>query len=262
MIYKENLADLQGLTLSDLARMPIWAARGKVKNSKISPRPGQADYTFSTFSAILAWATARGLVASKPCERPGKLYRASRADSIWTEGDEKAFLDSAPTRLRLAYLLAVWTGQRQGDPLRLPWSAYDGTHIRLRQGKTGRRVVIPVAVTLKAALDAAAKTKSAVTVQTTVSGTSWTSHGFSASWRKAVIKAKVTGLTFYDLRGTAVTRLALAGCNESEIATITGHSIRDVGSIMDTLHLSLDSRLAESAIRKREAHEAGTNIPN
>ena len=38
-------------------------------------------------------------------------------------------------------------------------------------------------------------------------------------------------MTFNDLRGTAVTRLALVGCSESEIATITGHSIRDVRSI-------------------------------
>lgn len=123
-------------------------------------------------------------------------------------------------------------------------------------------MVIPVAATLKAALDTAAKAKSAVTTLTTITGTSRTSHGFSASWCKAVIKAKVTGLTFHDLRGTAVTRLALAGCNESEIATITGHSIRDVGSIMDTHYLSRDSRLAESATRKRETHEAGTKIPN
>jgi integrase len=37
----------------------------------------------------------------------------------------------------LPLLLALWTGQRQGDLLRLPWSAYDGEHIRLRQSKTG-----------------------------------------------------------------------------------------------------------------------------
>jgi integrase len=53
-------------------------------------------------------------------------------------------LERAPTHLHLRLLLALWTGQRQGDLLRLPWSAYDGTHIRLRQGKTGTRVVIPV----------------------------------------------------------------------------------------------------------------------
>jgi hypothetical protein len=40
-------------------------------------------------------------------------------------------------------------------------------------------------------------------------------------------------VTFHDLRGTAVTRLALVGCIEAEIAAITGHSLRDVGRILD-----------------------------
>jgi hypothetical protein len=57
--------------------------------------------------------------------------------------------------LHLPLLLALWTGQRQGDLLRLSWSAYDGTHIRLRQSKTGARVALPVGAPLKAALDAA-----------------------------------------------------------------------------------------------------------
>lgn len=59
-------------------------------------------------------------------------------------------------------------------------------------------------------------------------------------------------LTFHDLRGAAVTRLALAGCSEAEIATITGHSMKDVGSILDAHYLHRDSRLAESAIPKLE----------
>jgi hypothetical protein len=59
------------------------------------------------------------------------------------------------------------------------------------------------------------------------------------------------GVTFNDLRGTAVTRLALADCTEAEIATITG-SLRDVRSILDTHYLYRDAALAESAIRKLE----------
>jgi hypothetical protein len=35
-------------------------------------------------------------------------------------------------------MLAIWTGQRQGDLLRLPWPACDGSHIRLQQSKTRR----------------------------------------------------------------------------------------------------------------------------
>jgi hypothetical protein len=54
-------------------------------------------------------------------------------------------------------MLAVWTGQRQGDLLVLPWSAYDGQFIRLRQRKgkkgKGRRVKIPVGAPLKVMLD-------------------------------------------------------------------------------------------------------------
>jgi integrase len=72
-----------------------------------------------------------------------------------------------------------------------------------------------------------------VTILTTQAGLTWTSDGFSASWRKAVAKAGIRGLTFHDLRGTAVLRLALASCTVPEIATITGHSIRDVQSILD-----------------------------
>ena len=56
--------------------------------------------------------------------------------------------------LHLPLLLALWTGQRQGDLLRLPWSAYNGSTIRLKQSKTGARVEVPVGAPLKAALDA------------------------------------------------------------------------------------------------------------
>ena len=55
-----------------------------------------------------------------------------------------------------------------------------------------------------------------------------------------------------DLRGTAVTRLAMVGCSEAEIATLTGHSLRDVHSILDAHYLNRDQSLAESAIRKLE----------
>ena len=144
----------------------------------------------------------------------------------------------------------MWTGQRQGDLLRLPWSAYGGTHIRLRQGKTGARVVIPVGAPLKAALDATPKRGRLIL--TNSEGRPWLSDSFRASWRKACKLAGVVGVTFHDLRGTAVSRLALVGATEAEIATITGHSLRSVREIIDTHYLNRDPALAESAIRKLE----------
>ena len=218
----------------------------------------QADYAWTVLARVLSWSFNRGLVAANPCERGGRLYRGGgRAEKIWTAADEAAFLERAPAHLHLPLLLALWTGQRQGDLLRLPWSGYDGTHIRLRQSKTGTRVVIPIGEPLKIKLDATPK-RSTIML-TNRDGKPWSSDGFRASWGKACKAACVVGVTFNDLRGTAVTRLALAGCTEAEIATITGHSLRGVRAILDSHYLSRDPALGENAIRKLEK---GTKTPN
>lgn len=230
-----------------------WRDRLAVKSRR------NADYRFAILARIISWGFNRGLVPCNPCERPGKLYRANRRDKVWTAEDEAAFYEKAPAHIHLALTLALWTGQRQGDLLALTWANYDGKHIRLIQKKTGARIIIPVGKALRAALDATRAqlpgselSQSTVPVLQTAFGQAWTSDGFRTSWRKACATAKIVGLTFHDLRGTAVTRLALAGCNEAEIATITGHSMKDVGRILDSHYLHRDAKLAESAIQKLE----------
>ena len=96
-------------------------------------------------------------------------------------------------------------------------------------------------------------------ILTNVRGLPWSKDGFRASWGKGQKKAGVVGVTFNDLRGTAVTRLAKAGCTEAEIATITGHSMRDVAAIMDTHYLHRDEALSENAIRKLEKGTQSSN---
>jgi integrase len=221
----------------------------------------QADYAWQVLARILSWAKGRGLIAVNPCERGGRLYRGTRAEKIWTADDEAAFLRTAPAHLHLPLILALWTGQRQGDLLRLTWSAYDGKYIRMKQNKTGVRLPpVPVGAPLKTALDA--EPKRSPIILTNNEGKPWTPDGFRSSWRKACAAAGITGVTFNDLRGTAVTRLALAGCTEAEIATITGHSLRDVRSILDAHYLRRDPGLAESAIRKLEKSERRTDSSN
>jgi integrase len=218
----------------------------------------QADYAWSVLALIIAWAFDRGLVAANPCERGGRVYRGSRSDRVWTNDDETQFLRLAPKHLHLPILLALWTGQRQGDLLRLPWSAYDGKYIRLRQSKTKTRIPpILVGRQLKVALDATPKHGPFILVNS--DGRPWTSDGFRASWRKACKRVGIAGLTFHDLRGTAVSRLAIVGCTEAEIATITGLSLRSVRSILDVHYLHRDAALAESAIAKLEK---GTDFSN
>lgn len=217
----------------------------------------QADYAFSVLARSISWACDRGLVPVNPCEKPKRLYRSGRRDIVWTDADEAAFKKAAPAHMYLALQLALWTGQRQGDLIKLPWSAYDGTHIRLKQGKTGARVVIRVSKQLKKLLDTTPKR--AVTILTTANGNSWTTNTFGCAWRRICRKAQISGLTFHDLRGTAVTRLAFAGCSEAEIANFTGHSLADVGVILDAHYLKRDPALADAAVAKLETR---TKTPN
>lgn len=122
---------------------------------RLSSSPRQADYAWSVLMRIISWARGRGLTTYRPPERVERLYHADRSERIWDEGSIAAFLSLAPAPLQRALILALETGQRQGDLLTLPWSAYDGAWIRLRQSKTGRQVNIPVTRHLRAMLDAA-----------------------------------------------------------------------------------------------------------
>ena len=101
----------------------------------------QADYAWTVLARVLSWSLNRGLVAVNPCERGGRLYRGSRAEKIWTTTDEAAFLERAPPHLHLPLLLALWTGQRQGDLLRLPWSGYDAKLQTLAPSSTRHRLL-------------------------------------------------------------------------------------------------------------------------
>ena len=82
-------------------------------------------------------------------------------------------------------------------------------------------------------------------------GRPWQPNAFRKAWGSVSRKAGISDLTFHDLRGTAVTRLSEAECTPQEIATITGHSLRDVSAIMDRYSARTD-KLAVAAIAKLE----------
>ena len=249
---------------AEFGDMPIDAlsdpeVRGEFKHwrDSMADTPRKADYAWTTLARVLSVAHDRGRIPSNPCQRGGKLYEADRSEKIWTEDDIARLLAVASPSIAMAALLALWTGQRQGDLLRLPWSAYDGKYVRLRQSKTGRRVTIPVSKRLKAILDGA--NRISTQILTNAYGRPWTSDGFRASWGKTCIKAGLASdLHFHDLRGSAVVRLALAEATVPQIATFTGHSLKDVEAILDKHYLGRDIALAEDAVRKLERKEKRT----
>ena len=171
----------------------------------------QADAAWIALARVLSWALDRRKIAVNPCEKGGRLYHGTRADKVWTLEQETAFLAVASEPLRRAYVLAIWTGQRQGDLLRLPWAAWDQTplpkaphgRIRLRQGKTGVGVEITVSALLSDMLDSRRVSRRLYfSIRMGSLGPRTASH--RRGERRA--RGRARGMTFNDLRGTFVTR--------------------------------------------------------
>lgn len=226
---EEVSADLPIAALDD-ARVRRDLLDWRAKISKTSG-PREADNRLSVVSAMLTWAKDNGRLTTNHLAGFTRLHKADRSELIWLPEHVEAFMAVAPVEMQRALILALHSGQRQGDLLRLSWSNYDGKFLSLRQGKTGRRVEIPCTATLKAMLDALDRT--AAVVLTTKTGRPWTARYFKAQWQQTCMDASIERLHFHDLRGTSITMLAEAGCTQQQIAAIAGHSLRTVSSILD-----------------------------
>ncbi|MDA5192521.1 tyrosine-type recombinase/integrase [Govanella unica] len=212
----------------------------------------QADYALTVLARILSWSADRGLLHFNYAYRPKRKYHGDRASKVWLPENIAAFLSKATPEMALALTLAKDTGQRQGDLLRLAWSAYDGRYICLTQSKTNVPVEIPVTRELKRALKAAQDARrqnqiEATTILTRADGQPWKADHFRHEWRRVTKEAGLDGLTFNDLRGTAVTALADANCTVPQIAAITGHSPKSAASILER-YLARTRSQADAAI--------------
>lgn len=226
--------------------------------------PRKADLFMSVLKRILWFGMDREMIERHPLEKVEKISDGTRRDVIWTDDQidlfrngrkadgETAEIKPAAEPLVRAMMLGLWTGQRQGDLLKLTWKAYDGYSIALRQSKTGAHVRVKVSDELKACLDAV-KRGNAVTILTNGQGKPWAS-GFKSSWRKAVEKAGITDRTFHDLRGTFVTLAYRNGSSIKEIAEVTGHSEKDAEGIIRKHYL-----VSSAAVEKIEARTRSVN---
>jgi integrase len=225
---------------------------------EMAGNPRKADLAWSVLQRIFSVALDQERITRNPCKAAGRLAETgTRRQKIWTPADQEKLKKVAPKRILEAFLLAIWTGQRQGDLLELTWSAYDGKHIRLKQSKTGRNVTVKVAKELKTVLDRkraelAGKDIAALTILTTERGKPWTSDGFRTTWGKVVAKTNIKGLTFHDLRGTFITEARRAGSSIDDIAEASGHSVSDVRSILEEHYLADNNQASDGVILKLE----------
>ncbi len=218
----------------------------------------EADNRLSVVSAMLSWGIDNGQVFSNHVLGFKRLHKVDRSEKLWLPEHIEAFMKVAPLEMQRALILALHTGQRQGDLLKLVWTNYHEGKISLRQNKGAQRVIVPCTQALARMLDG--MERSALVILNTKTGRPWKARYFKGQWEEASKAAGITDLHFHDLRGTAVTMLAEAGCSVPEIASITGHSLKSVHGIIER-YLARTATLATAAMDKFQ-NASSTNFAN
>lgn len=212
--------------------------------------PRKADKLLFALSKVFSYAVDDEIIERNPCTGIERRYSGSRRDAVWTLEMIYLFRSKAKPHILLAFEMALHTGQRQGDLLSLSWKDYDGTHLQFRQSKTGKRVKVRASNRLQAML--APLDKASLRILLNSRGRPWTKDGFKTSWGKECKRLGIEGVTFHDLRGTFITERRREGSTVEQIASISGHSISEVSSVLERYYLADDQQASDAVILRME----------
>lgn len=225
---------------------------------------------FVTLSAVFGYAVRRDRIRENPAEKL-RLPSPPPRIRVGELAEMRQLIDTADAigqpELGDSIMLALFTGQRQADRLALLDGRLVEGRLMFRQKKTGAVVMVPPAPQLVARLEAMRTRRQAAKVQwqevivDEKTGRPFSSERyrtlFSSLRERAVAGVpghtepmpSLAGFRDQDLRDTAVTWLATAGCTLPEICAITGHAEAHATRIMKH-YLGRNSEQADSAIGK------------
>lgn len=241
---------------------PVAMLRGDVETflRRYDNRPSLKWHMRKVLRLVMDQAVALGWRQDNPVDGV-RVKQPTGQVTIWEQADVEAYVaaaDAAGQRWLGALILTEWEiGQRLTDAILFrrgaEYEAAEGM-FRFRQSKTLAYVTIPVSDRLRASLAASAVDGSPYLFHDGATGRPFPDvgrlgHVFEAV-RDKVLADGGRRLVLRALRHSCVVQLARCGCTVPEIASITGHSIATVESIL-SIYLPRDSVVALNAQRKR-----------
>jgi integrase len=195
----------------------------KIRNEIAAGSTTAADLAMSLISALWEFGTEQlGLeLDADPTHGIRRVHKVAHEHEPWPPELIERFLREARPSLRLAVKMALYTGQRRSDLVKMKWSQFDGEYIEVRQQKTGALLSIPCHKALRIELESAPRV--AETILIGERGRPLAGKSLGALVRQALREMGVNGYAIHGLRKNAAVELANAGCDAFEIAAITGH---------------------------------------
>lgn len=215
---------------------------GEIKNQKHKNEKQYTDATvnhyLATLKTIFNRAIRDDLFATNPAAKVKLLKLNNRIVRYLTADQENNLLGKLPERLHPIVTVALNTGCRRGELVRLKWEDVDFTAgvITINQTKAGEsRRVLMNSIVWKV-LDQLKELKNTPWVFCSTKGTMMDGDNLKRDFDKAVKDAKLAPFRFHDLRHTFASRLAMQGANDRTLQELLGH--KTPGMVLRYAHLS------------------------
>lgn len=190
---------------------------------KLATKPGKANTFLGVMRALSAWGMPRNKFAASLTEGV-EPFPKEGGHKPWTAEQIKAAHDGLTGMVRRGVLLALYTGQRGSDVVRLGATHVDDGGFNLTQRKTQRQVWCPIVPELAREMATWERRPGPFVLHET--GKPYSRKVFWKHFKEQADKIPaLAGVTLHGLRSTAVIRLRREGLSTAQIQDIIGMSL-------------------------------------
>jgi len=248
--YTLTLRLIEGKLGDQLFRYTTRAMIKAVRDD-FADTPRKAHKVKQMVSRLYSWAGEESLVPDDFNPAKGiktlKPKGGTREYVCWSDAEIELFLAHCPSHVLTPVLIALYTGQRREDVVRMTWQQFQGEIVRVRQSKTRALLDIACGAALRRHLEG--RKRSGVVICTTAEGKAFSANGLSQALRSAILKTPgmPADRSMHGLRYAAGARMEEAGCTVGEIEAVLGHR-----TFKMALKYASQRTRARSAIEKME----------
>ena len=150
-----------------------------------------------------------------------KLMKTGEGYQPWPQWAIEAYRAEATGMAALIFEIAIGTGQRASDLIKMKWDDIDGDYVRVKQDKTEARLWVYCPRRLRDAL--AHAPRKGLTIITNDKGQPLDYNGLQARTRPVRRRCGAMAYSLHGLRYSAVVEMAEAGVTDRDIMAVTGH---------------------------------------
>ena len=219
-IELDKIRNVHGAKLiSDLQRKHI-----RILIDNLVDKPNQANKLLRFLGMLCRFAISRDFIDVDPTTGIKKLKTSGDGFKDWPEDLIERYKQHWPigSKQRLAFDLALHTGQRRSDLVLMHRNHISNNTLRVKQKKTGVELTIPLHPDLITSLKAT--NSNGLFLLQTEYEKPFSAKGFGgrfSNWARAAGIPK--GYSIHGLRKSCCRRLAEAGCSANEIMSFSGH---------------------------------------